>query len=66
MRKKKFSAVETLITENKVGSLRPPINAVKNTFSMKNLDAKCNNITSNFSSSNRSIKYQIIPNSTKN
>jgi hypothetical protein len=35
------------------------MNAVKNTFTMKNLNM------SNISSSSRSIKYQIIPNTTR-
>lgn len=56
-RRKQLSTVETLISENKLGSQRPPRNAVKNTFSMKYLDPK---------GSTQQIKYTFVPNSAKN
>lgn len=60
-RQKQQSTVETLLSQNKIGSHRPPTNAVKTTFSMKNIESKYNK-----TSSLPHIKYNFVPNTTKN
>lgn len=60
-RHKQQSTVETLLSQNKIGSQRPPMNAVKTTFSMKNIESKYSK-----ASSLPHIKYNFVPNTTKN